>query len=1563
MDGTKLKATVENYARALILVAIGLLLLSSAAMAAGGKAGAQRTRNAVPSAEVGGEVPYSPKLGPPVGTDPTAACRPATDERASCLSLVQPLGESEQPIGRIRQRRPASAGAHDRPGSLNPACFTGIYPFCGSGAHHGLSPQDLQSAYRLPIGNGTGQTIAIVDAFDNPNAEEDLAVYRETYGLSPCTTANGCFKKVDQRGGNAYPAPNVGWAMETSLDLDMVSAACPKCHILLVEGDDDHLESLSLAVETAVELGADAVSNSYGLPEGFLSEGSFIEGLSEFYVQPGTPLFVSSGDSGFNNEEIFTEYGCFEASLCGASWPSSLATTISVGGTNLTPEGSSGRGWREEVWNGAGSGCALFVAKPSWQTDTGCAGRTDADIGGIADSATPVSVYNTFVTNLRTPGWSLVGGTSAAAPLAAGAFALESETRRAEGVQGIYSHPGEWNDVVGGSNWFWKPCSPSYLCTGVEGYDGSTGIGTPKGGASATPPAAVTETATGVTNSAATLNATVNPEAASATYYFQYGTTTSYGSKAPTTATSISGYTQPQPVSQAISGLSASARYHYRIVAQSAGGTTYGLDQTFSTLPKIHGTNISSLGSTEGKVQSPSDSAVDQNGNIWVTDTNNNRLELFTPNGKFIKTCGSSGSGFTEGGKPQLSHPTGIAIDRVFHDLYVADTGNNRILIIRSEECRTFEYLGQPRIWEEPNEYPEAAKLLEPKGLAFAPDNGGEVLLVADTGHNRVAAYGWLFQYGFLGSYGEKGANNGQFNAPTDVIPAGESAFDTHEYLVVDSGNNRIQRLKEEQEIEEHGYITESHFSFVSKFGEAGTGNGQLSSPTGIAFDRTSNEYAVSDTGNGRVQQFLPNGTYAGQFGTKGFGEASLATPKGLSAADNGAIYVADSEGNRISPWLPGGTAAPPIATTSTATSVTTTGATLRGTVNPKGGATTYRFQYGTTDDYGTTIPFPGESAGSGTTEVTKTKEITGLHGGTTYHFRIIASSEGGTSYGADMTFTTPAVAPSTKTLYPDVERKVRYTVELRGTVNPRGAATQVYFEYGETAGYGTKTASQELPSGTADTRVDLEVPLKPVTEYHYRVVAVNSIGTTYGQDVAFKNSRRGTAEAATDVSATYATLNATIDPEGQKTFYQFEYDDQGTYSLKAPEPEVVAGSGNSYVHVSQKITGLKPDTKYYVRIMTEEQSGMHNMFDYVEFTTLPDLALCKVSEAPCPETNRYVSGSKLSAALKPGTTLTLKAPGGTTVNSCTSSSLEEEVTSPGGPGEAAAASVSSASFSGCKGTLTAESLAWGSEITHAGVSTSATQTFSNVALKTVTSGVTCSYGGKVGFNLNGGSSAEMAANEVALAKQSGGLLCPATLNLTATYVFSSPLYFTWSVPLGSTVLCGSNSEICPEANRYPAGTKLSASIKSGTTFAIKLSDGSTLNSCTGGSLTGEVTGAGGANQAATVDISAASFSGCGGSMAAEGLSWHSEINRTLGLGTGTQTFPNLKVNTTAFGVTCGYGGKVGFQVKGGSPAELVAVSVPVTKLSGGILCPSNALLTASYVLGSPASFFVSRPG
>jgi len=320
-----------------------------------------------------------------------------------------------------------------------------------NGLPSGYGPADLRDAYKIPAGAGSSSTIvAIVDAYGYNNAENDLAVYRSTYGLPACTSASGCFTKYNQNGqAGSYPSQNTGWAQETALDLDMVSASCPGCRIILVEANSASNADLSAAVNTAAALGAHVISNSYGGGE----SGS--QTYEAAYNHAGVAITASSGDSGY-----------------GVQFPASSPHVIAVGGTSLRTAATA-RGWSETTWSGAGSGCSAIYGKPSWQTDTSCTRRMEADVSAIADPSTGVAVYGP--SSRHASSWQVYGGTSVAAPLIGGIYGANGGAVVAGSP---YANTGALFDVVSGSN---GTCSVAYFCNAVPGYDGPTGLGTPNG--------------------------------------------------------------------------------------------------------------------------------------------------------------------------------------------------------------------------------------------------------------------------------------------------------------------------------------------------------------------------------------------------------------------------------------------------------------------------------------------------------------------------------------------------------------------------------------------------------------------------------------------------------------------------------------------------------------------------------------------------------------------------------------------------------------------------------------------------------------------------------------------------------------------------------------------------------------------------------------------------------------------------------------------------------------------------------------------------------------------------
>lgn len=397
----------RSVRRLMVVTATGALALATAA-------GPASTAGAAPA-----------NGGSPAAGTPRAACATAAAGHARCLAEYRTTGKGARP-----------------------------HPLAGNAAPDGYGPADLQSAYQLPASGGTG-TIAVVDAYGYPTAEADLATYRAQYGLPACTAASGCLTIVNQRGDTSpLPDGDPNWGVESALDLDMASAACPGCKLMLVEGDDDSFGALAAAVDTAVRLGATVVSNSYGT-----DEFNGMDAYAASYDHPGVPILASSGDYGFQ----------------AASFPAVETSVIAVGGTSLTRAGNA-RGWTEQAWSGSGSGCSAWIDKPAWQTDPNCSMRTVADVSSVADPETGLAVYDTYGLDDQA-GWLVVGGTSASSPFVAGVIALAGHAGTVT-AQKLYGEPDAFFDPVGGSNGY---CGGDYLCTGLAGYDAPTGLGTPNG--------------------------------------------------------------------------------------------------------------------------------------------------------------------------------------------------------------------------------------------------------------------------------------------------------------------------------------------------------------------------------------------------------------------------------------------------------------------------------------------------------------------------------------------------------------------------------------------------------------------------------------------------------------------------------------------------------------------------------------------------------------------------------------------------------------------------------------------------------------------------------------------------------------------------------------------------------------------------------------------------------------------------------------------------------------------------------------------------------------------------
>jgi subtilase family serine protease len=479
-------------------------------------------------------------------------CGAAPAGQVRCEAQIVVSGAKAQPV------RPKvdhiTTGTHSHAVSHS-AVSTGV------GEPQSATPLYLQQAYdltALSATQGANETVAVVDAYNDPSVAADLSTFRADSGLPACSTASGCFRVLNEIGTAApLPANSTAWSVEESLDVDAVSALCPNCKIVLVEANTTDNIDMQNGIQAAVAAGANIVSNSW-------SAGAATSPFTSNFTYPGVSILAAAGDAG-------------TAPAGQSSYPAALPNVTAVGGTSLSPS-TGPRGFVESAWDDTGSGCDTYEPAPLWQLQTGCAGRAYNDISADGDPGTGLDVYDN-----QDGGWLQVGGSSLAAPLTAAFEAITDVNGTTP--QWAYGDESLLNGVESGSN---GSCGIALICNAATGWNGPGGAGSISGdvvqgapgigGPDVNGASTYTES---VSSTSAALEGGVYPNGESTSYQWQYGKTAAYGSQ--TAAVTVPAGTSPVSVTGALASLTPSTTYHYRLVATNASGTSYGYDFTLST--------------------------------------------------------------------------------------------------------------------------------------------------------------------------------------------------------------------------------------------------------------------------------------------------------------------------------------------------------------------------------------------------------------------------------------------------------------------------------------------------------------------------------------------------------------------------------------------------------------------------------------------------------------------------------------------------------------------------------------------------------------------------------------------------------------------------------------------------------------------------------------------------------------------------------------------------------------------------------------------------------------------
>jgi phosphodiesterase/alkaline phosphatase D-like protein len=676
---------------------------------------------------------------------------------------------------------------------------------------------------------------------------------------------------------------------------------------------------------------------------------------------------------------------------------------------------------------------------------------------------------------------------------------------------------------------------------------------------SATAPTVVTNAATGVTASKATVNGTVNPNGAATTYQFEYGTTTSYGSV--TTSRSAGTGTSVVTVTDSLIGLSPNTTYHFRLSATSSLGTVQGSDQTFTTNfnpPTVTTTAATSISSAGAQING----TVNPNGSLTTCQF---EYGLTTSYG-MTTTLQNVGSGASPVSVNAIL--TGLAPFTTYH--YRLSGTNAGGTTQGSDQTFT------------------TAAMLPTVTTTAATSVTSTGATLNGTVNPNGAPTTYSFEYGATTSYGStttvQNLSAGSSAVTVNAALTGLTPGSTYHYRVT-ATNAAGTAQATDQTFTTAGAlvptVTTSAASSVTATGAQlnGTANPNGTSTTAQFEYGTTTAYGTTTTAqsigagssgvnvNATIGGLTPNTTYHYRI---------TATNSAGSAQGSDQTFTTAT--------------APPVVTTDTASTITGTSAQLNGTVNPQSSATTYSFEYGPTTSYGSTSP--SQNAGSGAGPVSVNAVITGLTPNTTYHFRIVATNTVGTALGTDRTFTTPLIPPTVTTSSPT--NVTASGARLNGIVNPNKSASTYYFQYGTTTSYGTATATQNAGSGASPVNATDSISgLTINTVYHYRIVATNSAGTTQGTDQTFTTgviSPTVATSTATNVTTTGAQLNGTVNPNGSSTTYRFEYGTTSSYG--ASTDLQLAGSTVAPVAVSAVLTGLTPGTTYHFRITASNAGG-----------------------------------------------------------------------------------------------------------------------------------------------------------------------------------------------------------------------------------------------------------------------------------------------------------------------------------------------------------------------------------
>jgi hypothetical protein len=680
-------------------------------------------------------------------------------------------------------------------------------------------------------------------------------------------------------------------------------------------------------------------------------------------------------------------------------------------------------------------------------------------------------------------------------------------------------------------------------------------------------PIAETLPASSISSNNAVLNGYLAPDGASTVYRFEYGLTTAYGSSTPS---SVFGIGNPNDIVQTLTNLTSSTIYHFRLDASNSQGTVYGADISFTTLSDLGppGPTVETMAATSVTTNSAAlNCSIFGNGSAIAGYFEYGLTTNYTENTRSLQFYGAGNP--TEDYFTEIS---GLSPSTTYHYRAVAFNATPNEGIGADMTFTTLAATGQivPTV----------------ETLAATSITTTSAILSATVNPNGVETHGY-FEYGTTTNYGNTTAleDLGTATFPEDLqYELTLASATTYHYRIVaysDGGTNLGADVSFTTGIPAQPVPTVQTLAASSITSDSAILNSSID-PNG-ADTKVFYQYGISTNyGDGTATEDI------------GSGNANVGFPSIVSLSPSTTYHYriiaynsgGTAFGNDTSfTTLPSSQPAPTVQTLA-ASAITSSSATFNATVDPNGVDTQFYFQYGTTTAYGNTTTTIDIGSGASAESVSFAAS---LSPNTTWHYRIVAYNSGGTNYGADVSFATTPLPPIVATLAASSISSSGAIVNA--SVNPNGADTQVYFQYGTTTSYGSSTPAEDIGSGSLVQEIQSDINLSANTTYHYRIVASNSGGISYGADMNFTTPAFPpvvTTLAATSITASTAVLNSSINPNGAQAAVYFQYGFTTSYGNTTPGVQLYGGS-QSY---GTEITGLIELTRYHFRVVASNNGG-----------------------------------------------------------------------------------------------------------------------------------------------------------------------------------------------------------------------------------------------------------------------------------------------------------------------------------------------------------------------------------